>query len=246
MESQNETQPYILAESASEVSSKKFIAQVFAYMFVALGVSALVAYWFAGNPEMMRYLINDAGTGLNLLGYAVMFSPLGFVLLMSLGYARLSSGTLMTLFFVYAAITGISFSFILLAYSSASVFGCFISASVMFGIMAIMGYTTQQDLTSFGRLMMMGLFGIIIASLINMFMKSDTMDYIVSIIGVLVFTGLTAYDVQKLKHIGEGIEQQGIPAVEANKRSVLGALTLYLDFINLFLMLLRLFGGKRD
>jgi FtsH-binding integral membrane protein len=246
MEPQNPTQQFTLSESASRVSAKNFIAQVFTYMFIALGVSAAVAYWFSTNPELMDYLINDAGTGLNILGYIVMFSPLGFVLLMSLGYARLSSGGMLVLFILYAAITGISFSFILLAYSSTSVFGCFVSAAVMFGIMAIMGYTTKQDLTSFGRLMMMGLMGIIVASLINLFMKSGTMEYIVSVIGVLVFTGLTAYDVQKLKHIGEGIEQEGVPAVEANKRSVMGALTLYLDFINLFLMLLRLFGGKRD
>lgn len=246
MESQNEMQSFPLSESAAQVSTKKFIAQVFTYMFVALGVSAVVAFWFSTNPELMNYLINDAGTGLNVLGYIVMFSPLGFVLLMSLGYSKFSSTGLLTLFMVYAAITGISFSFILLAYSSASVFTCFVSASLMFGIMAVMGYTTKQDLTSFGRLMMMGLFGIIIASLINMFMHSDTMEYVVSVIGVLVFTGLTAYDVQKLKYIGQGIEQEGVPAVEANKRSVMGALTLYLDFINLFLMLLRLFGGRKN
>jgi FtsH-binding integral membrane protein len=246
MESQNETQHYAVLESASQVTTKDFIAKVFTFMFFALGVSALFAYWFSNSPELMGYLINDAGTGLNAIGYIVMFAPLGFVLLMSIGYAKFSSTALLTLFIVYAAITGISFSFILLAYSSASIFGCFISASVMFGVMAIMGYTTSQDLTSFGRLMIMGLIGIVIASLINLFLKSDTMGYVVSVIGVLVFTGLTAYDVQKLKRIGEGIEQDGLPAVEANKRSVMGALTLYLDFINLFLMLLRLFGGKRN
>jgi FtsH-binding integral membrane protein len=246
MESQNETQPYIVLESADQVSAKKFIAQVFTYMFIALGVSALLAYWFSQSPELMGYLINDAGTGLNVLGYIVMFAPLGFVLLMSFGYARFSATGLMALFMSYAAITGISFSFILLAYSSASVFGCFMSAALMFGVMSVMGYTTNQDLTSFGRLMMMGLIGIIGAMLINLFLKSDTMDYVVSVIGVLVFTGLTAYDVQKLKRIGEGIEQDGLPAVEASKRSVMGALTLYLDFINLFLMLLRLFGGRRN
>ncbi len=246
MESQNEMHAYPLSGSEAQVSTKKFIAQVFTYMFVALGISALFAYGFSTSPELMRYLVNDAGTGLNILGYIVMFSPLGFVLLMSLGYARFSATGLLSLFVVYAAITGISFSFILLAYSSTSVFGCFVSASLMFGIMAVMGYTTKQDLTSFGRLMMMGLIGIIIATLINLFLQSDTMDYVVSVIGVLVFTGLTAYDVQKLKYIGEGIEQEGVPAVEANKRSVMGALTLYLDFINLFLMLLRLFGGRKN
>lgn len=246
MESQNEMRPFPISESAAQVTTKKFIAQVFTYMFVALGISALFAYGFSTSPELLSYLINDAGTGLNVLGYIVMFSPLGFVLLMSFGYAKFSAPGLLGLFIVYAAITGISFSFILLAYSSASVFSCFVSASLMFGIMAVMGYTTKQDLTSFGKLMMMGLFGIIIASLVNMFLRSDTMEYVVSVIGVLVFTGLTAYDVQKLKHIGEGIEQEGVPAVEANKRSVMGALTLYLDFINLFLMLLRLFGGRKN
>lgn len=246
MESQNEMGTHAISASAAEVSTKKFIAQVFTFMFVALGLSALFAYGFSTSPELLGYLINDAGTGLNILGYIVMFSPLGFVLLMSLGYAKFSYTGLLSLFMIYAAITGISFGFILLAYSSASVVGCFLSASLMFGIMAIMGYTTKQDLTSFGKLMMMGLFGIIIATVINLFLHSETMDYVVSVIGVLVFTGLTAYDVQKLKHIGEGIEQEGIPAVEANKRSVMGALTLYLDFINLFLMLLRLFGGRKN
>jgi FtsH-binding integral membrane protein len=246
MESQNEMGTHAISASAAEVSTKKFIAQVFTFMFVALGLSALFAYGFSTSPELLGYLINDAGTGLNILGYIVMFSPLGFVLLMSLGYAKFSYTGLLSLFMIYAAITGISFGFILLAYSSASVVGCFLSASLMFGIMAIMGYTTKQDLTSFGKLMMMGLFGIIISTVINLFLHSETMDYVVSVIGVLVFTGLTAYDVQKLKHIGEGIEQEGIPAVEANKRSVMGALTLYLDFINLFLMLLRLFGGRKN
>ncbi len=246
MESQNEMGTHAISASAAEVSTKKFIAQVFTFMFVALGLSAIFAYGFSTSPELLGYLINEAGTGLNILGYIVMFSPLGFVLLMSLGYAKFSYSGLLSLFMIYAAITGISFSFILLAYSSASVVGCFLSASLMFGIMAIMGYTTKQDLTSFGKLMMMGLFGIIIATVINLFLHSETMDYVVSVIGVLVFTGLTAYDVQKLKHIGEGIEQEGIPAVEANKRSVMGALTLYLDFINLFLMLLRLFGGRKN
>jgi FtsH-binding integral membrane protein len=109
-----------------------------------------------------------------------------------------------------------------------------------------MGYTTNKDLTSFGRIMFMGLIGIIVASLINLFLHSSTMDYIVSFIGVMVFTGLTAYDVQKLKHIGMGMEYEGAPVVEAKKRSIMGALSLYLDFINLFLFLLRLFGGRRD
>lgn len=176
-----------------------------------------------------------------------MFAPLGFVLLMSLGYRKLSAPVLMGLFVLYSGITGVTLSFILLVYTANSVFACFVSASVMFGVMAFMGYTTKKDLTGFGRIMMMGLIGIVVASLVNMFLKNGTMDYIISFIGVMVFTGLTAYDVQKIKQIGQGLDENGqIISSEVKKLSIIGALTLYLDFINLFLMLLRLFGGRRD
>ncbi len=114
----------------------------------------------------------------------------------------------------------------------------------MFGVMAFMGYTTKTDLTKFGRIMIMGLVGLIIASLINMFLGNATMDYVISFIGVMVFTGLTAYDVQKLKNIGTSIQEGNVAAVEVKKASILGALTLYLDFVNLFLFLLRLFGKR--
>lgn len=222
------------------------MANVFMYMFVALGVSALFAYLFASNVQLLAYLVDTTTGKMNPLGWVVMFAPLGFVLLMSFGYNRLSAPVMLFLFILYSSINGISFSFILLAYTAGSVLGCFLSAAAMFGIMAFMGYTTSKDLTSFGRIMMMGLIGIIVASLINLFLRNGTMDYIISFIGVMVFTGLTAYDVQKLKHIGEGTEYEGAPVVEVKKRSIMGALTLYLDFINLFLFLLRLFGSRRD
>lgn len=224
--------------------SKTFMANVFLWMFTALAVSAVMAYLFASNMQLLSLLISE--TGLSPLGWIVMFAPLGFVLLMSFGYNRLSAPALTAVFLLYAAVNGISFSFILLTYTAGSIVGCFAAASAMFGIMAIMGYTTKQDLTSFGRIMMMGLIGIIIASVINWFMGSAGLDYLISIIGVAVFTGLTAYDVQKLKHIGMGIEQEGLPAVSAKKASIFGALNLYLDFIMIFIFLLRLFGGRRD
>ncbi|HEU4576127.1 MAG TPA: Bax inhibitor-1/YccA family protein [Chitinophagaceae bacterium] len=249
MDYQNQSTPvsnFTYVENAGQVSLKKFMANVFTYMFLALGVSALFAFLFANNLQLLSYLVKSDGTGLNVLGYIVLFAPLGFVLLMSFGYGRLSAPVLLLLFILYAAINGISFSFILLQFTASSVLGCFLSAAAMFGIMAVMGYTTNKDLTSFGRIMFMGLIGIIVASLINLFLHSSTMDYIVSFIGVMVFTGLTAYDVQKLKHIGMGMEYEGAPVVEAKKRSIMGALSLYLDFINLFLFLLRLFGGRRD
>jgi len=115
----------------------------------------------------------------------------------------------------------------------------------MFGIMAFMGYTTNQDLTKFGRILMMGVIGVLVAMVINYFLHSSQLDYIISIIGVMVFTALTAYDVQKLKRIGEGLEYEGVSAADTKKMSILGALNLYLDFINIFLFLLRLFGNRR-
>jgi FtsH-binding integral membrane protein len=230
--------------------SNTYIANVFMWMFAALGVSTIFALLFMNSPALMSYLIaynpTTGGSKLSLLGYVAMFAPIGFVLLMSFGFQRLSSTALIGLFMLYAAINGISFSFILLSYTSSSIIGCFASAAAMFGIMAVMGYTTKKDLTSFGRILTMGLIGIVVAMLINMFLKSNTMGYIVSILGVAIFTGLTAWDVQKLKNIGAGVEYGEISANDGKKLGILGALTLYLDFINIFLFLLRLFGSRRD
>ncbi len=224
--------------------SRSFIANVFLLMFLALGVSALFAWQFSVNDQLMAYLVSP--TGLTGLGKITLFAPLGFVLIMSFAYQRLSSTALMLLFMAYATINGISFSFILMAFTPGSVLGCFLSASAMFGIMAVMGYTTNQDLTKFGRILMMGVIGVLIAMVINYFLHSSQLDYIISIIGVMVFTALTAYDVQKLKRIGEGVEYQGgVAANDVKKMSILGALTLYLDFINIFLFLLRMFGNRR-
>jgi len=234
-----------LIQPVEQTQVKNFMANVFAYMFMALGVSALFAYLFSTNLELLQYLVSSTGRGLNALGFIVMFAPLGFVLLMSFGYSRLSAPVLIILFVIYSALNGISFSFILLQYASGTVLACFLSAAAMFGIMAFMGYTTKHDLTKFGRILIMGLIGIIVASLINLFMGSSSLDYLISFIGVMIFTGLTAYDVQKLKNIGSGIQYADVPASDVKKVSILGALNLYLDFINLFLFLLRLFG-RRD
>jgi len=231
--------------TVEQTRAKTFMANVFLLMFIALGVSALFAWLFANNIELTNYLITATG-GLTLLGKITVFAPLGFVLIMSFGFRRLSAPALLALFIAYAIINGISFSFILLNYTAASVLGCFLSASAMFGIMAFMGYTTQQDLTKFGRILIMGLIGTFVALIINYFLQSSQLDYIISIVGVMVFTGLTAYDVQKLKRIGEGLEYDNVSASDTKKASVLGALNLYLDFINIFLFLLRMFGGRRD
>lgn len=226
--------------------SRTFMARVFSWMFVALAVSAATAFLFATNRELLSVLFSAETGKMNILGWVVMFAPLGFVMLMSFGFQKLSASAITGLFLLYAAINGISFSFILLSFTANSLIGCFLSAAAMFGVMAVMGYTTKQDLTSFGRIMMMGLIGILIASLINLFLHNGTMDYIISFIGVMVFTGLTAYDVQKLKQIGAGVAFEGTEAASVNKLAIMGALSLYLDFVNIFVFLLRLFGGRRD
>jgi uncharacterized protein len=233
-----------ITHTVEQSRTKTFMTNVFLLMFIALGVSALFAWLFTTNVGLLNYLVT--ASGVTALGKVTMFAPLGFVLIMSFGFKKFSAPILLTLFISYAIINGISFSFILLAYTPGSVLGCFLSASAMFGVMAFMGYTTQQDLTKFGRILIMGLIGTLIAIVINYFLKSSQLDYIISIIGVMVFTGLTAYDVQKLKRIGEGLEYEDVSIADTKKISVLGALNLYLDFINIFLFLLRLFGGRRS
>jgi len=235
------------ARTGSRSIAKNFMANVFTWMFVALGISALIAYLTTTNLELIVPVAFDLTTGKpNILGWILMLAPLGFVFAMSLGFNRMSTPVLTLLFILFAAIMGISLGFTVSFYTLSSVFGCFISAAGMFGVMAFMGYTTDKDLTTFGRILSMALIGILIAMLVNIFMKSSTMEFVISIIGVLVFTGLTAYDVQKLKRIGEGIEYEGVPTTQTRKLALMGALNLYLDFINIFLFLLRLFGGRRE
>ncbi len=218
-----------------------FIANVFAWMGIALAITAFTAYYFASNENLINLLFNPE-TGMTVLGWIVMLAPFGFVLAMGMGFQKFSSGTLTLLFGVFSILMGASLSYIFLIYEIGSIFQTFAVTAGMFGVMSFVGYTTKTDLTKFGSLMIMGLIGIIIASVVNMFLQSGTFDYIISFIGVLVFTGLTAYDVQKLKRIGAGI-QYG--AESTKKLVIMGALSLYLDFINLFLFLLRFLGNRR-
>mgnify|MGYP003586884520 FL=1 len=225
---------------SDSLAAKAFMSGVFMWMFLALSVTAITAYIFGNDMSLMRLLVTE--TGMSMLGYIVIFSPIGFVFLMSFGFNKLSASVITLLFAVFAILMGMSLSFIFLAYTLGSIYLTFAIAASMFGIMAVAGYTTKTDLTKFGSILIMGLIGIIIASLINMFMRSGTMDYIISFLGVLIFTGLTAYDVQKLKRIGSG-SMYG--EENTKKLMIMGALTLYLDFINLFLYLLRFFGNRK-
>lgn len=240
----NFQEPIEIQNVSSEVMSKTFTAKVFSWMFVGLLVTGLVSYIFAATPSLIGLLITQTATGMSMsvLGWVVMLAPLGLVLLMGAGMSRLSYPAMVAVFLVYAGLMGMSLSFIFLAYTMSSIFVVFLIAAAMFGVMAVLGYTTSTDLTKFGSLMYMLLIGVIIASLVNVFMHSSSFSYMISFICVAIFTGLTAYDVQKIKNIGAQINADGSTT---GKMAIWGALSIYLDFINLFLALLRIFGNRR-
>ena len=175
------------------------------------------------------------------LMWIVMLAPLGVVFYMSFGIKKMSAAKAQMTFWIFAALMGASLSSIFLIYTGASITRVFFITAGTFGAMSIYGYTTKRDLTKLGSFLMMGLIGIIIASIVNIFMKSTMMYFVISIIGVLIFVGLTAYDTQKIKNMYLVSDSSEI----IGKKAVMGALTLYLDFINLFIMLLRLFGQRR-
>jgi uncharacterized protein len=226
------------------VGENKLLRNSFSWMALAMLLTSLAALLFAFVPELTSLLLQQTEVGVKptILAYVLMFAPLLFVLGINFGLNKLSYPALIGLFVAYSIINGISFSFIFYIYNIGSITKVFLSTTALFALMAIAGYTTKTDLTKLGSILMIGVIGIVIASLINMFMGSAKMDYMISILGVVIFTGLTAYDVQKIKNLGQ--EMGGTPM--ANKLGIVGALTLYLDFINLFLFLLRLFGGKKD
>ena len=218
--------------------SKSFVSNVFAYMALALAISGALAYLF-GTTDLILSLISRSE--MTPLGWVVMFAPFAFILAMNFGFNKMSFTTLLAVFLGYAAVMGISLSFIFLVYDFGVITKVFFITAGLFGAMAFIGYTTKTDLTKFGGILMMALIGIIIASVVNMFLGSPFMDYLISCAGVLVFTGLTAYDVQKIKRIGAGVE---FGTAEASKLALMGALNLYLDFVNLFMFLLRVFARR--
>ena len=226
------------------VTSKTFVARVFSWMFAGLTTTGIIAYLFAASG-LISILYNPVTHGMSVLGYVVMFAPFGLVLLMGGGFKRLSYPSMVLIFLIFSALMGISLSFIFLAYTAMSIFSIFLIAAGMFAVMAVLGYTTSTDLTRFGSLLYMLLFGVIIAMVVNFFMHSGTLSYVMSFLCVAIFTGLTAYDVQKLKQIGGQINGNGGEAT-VGKMAIFGALSLYLDFINLFLALLQIFGARKN
>lgn len=223
---------------ARQEASTVFLAKTFNWMAVGLAITGVVAYFTAATG--LAYSIIGSP-----LFYVLVFAELGLVFYLSARISKIQASTASGLFIGYSVLNGLTLSVIFLAYTSSSIAATFFITAGMFGAMAVYGLVTKRDLSGWGSFLFMGLIGIIIASVVNIFLQSSAMSWVVSMIGVIVFTGLTAYDVQKIKRIGEeGIMSQGNEAIR--KGSIMGALTLYLDFINLFLMLLRFFGGSRD
>ncbi len=227
---------------------RQYMLRVYNYMASGLALTGIVAYITADASVVM----NEAGQIIALtslgatlfesgLRWVVMLAPLGFVLFLSFGLHRMSFSTAQTVFWMFAAVMGISMATIFIEFTGASVARVFFITAGTFAGMSLYGYTTKKDLSGFGSFLFMGLIGIIIASVVNMFIASSALHFAISVIGVLVFVGLTAYDTQQIKVMYAEADD----AETMGKKAIMGALRLYLDFINLFIMLLHLFGSRR-
>ncbi len=224
----------------TEVLVNSFVRSVYNWMCIGLALTGFIAYYVSSSEAMVRLVFGNSFVFLLLIlaELALVFSISGMV-------NRMSAGTATALFVLYSALNGVTLSFIFLAYARASIASTFFICSATFLGCSIYGWTTKRDLTSWGGFLMMGLIGIIIASLVNMFFRSSSVSMIVSYIGVLVFVGLSAYDTQKVKNMAL-TQPADLDGAVIRKGAILGALSLYLDFINLFLLLLRIFGQSRD
>jgi FtsH-binding integral membrane protein len=220
--------------------SRALIANVFSYMFAALAISGVVAWLFGHNLNLVLLLISE--TGFTPLGYIVLFAPVGLALLMQMAYNRLSIVVLLALYILYSVLIGASLGFIFLVYELGSIASVFAITAGTYGAMALLGYFTKTDLTKLGSILYMVFIGIFIASIVNIFMQSEKLDWIISIIGVFVFTGLTAYKMQEIKNWSQMAEYQG---ESTSKLALIFGLQMYILFINLFLTLLRLFGERK-
>ena len=224
---------------------RAYMLRVYNYMGSALlvtGIVALITFKLAVE-SLSPLIFSSLGNSIynSGLAWVVMLAPLGVVFYMSFGINKMSAAKAQTVFWIFAALMGISLSSIFVVYTETSITRVFFITAGTFGAMSLYGYTTKRDLTKLGSFLMMGLIGIIIASIVNLFLKSGPMYFIISILGVLIFVGLTAYDTQKIKNMYAVSDTGEV----LGKKAVMGALTLYLDFINLFIMLLRLFGQRR-
>jgi hypothetical protein len=226
-----------MSVDATAAEQQRFMVRVYNWMTAGLAITGFMAFYISNSPTMMNIIFGNP-----VMPIVLIIGQIGLVFWLASRVMQMSASQATGVFMLYAGLTGVTFSAIFMAYTTASIFSTFLVTAGTFGAMSLYGYTTKKDLTSWGSFLFMGLIGIIIASLVNMFMQSSMMHMIITYAGVLIFVGLTAYDTQKIKEMNilgnEGTD-------EDTKEAIRGALTLYLDFINLFLMLLRLMGDRR-
>ena len=235
MYSQHTGPPVATISEAKTQAATIFLAKVFNWMAIGLGITAVCAYIVANTPALQQVIYP--------IHFMLALAELGIVFYLSARIQKMSASTATGLFIAFSVLNGLTLSSILLIYTMTSVASTFFITAGMFGSMAVYGFVTKKDLSGMGSFLFMGLIGMIIASVVNIFVGSSMMAWVISAIGVVVFTGLTAYDVQKITQMGAmGIMDQGSVAIR--KMAIMGALTLYLDFINLFLMLLHFFGNR--
>jgi uncharacterized protein len=213
-----------------------FLRKVYGWMAVGLAITALVALQVAGSPAVIGALVSN-----RVLFLGLILAELGVVFFLSARADRLAPNTATALFVTYAALNGVTLSLVLLAYTGESVASTFAVTAGMFGAMALFGSTTKRSLAGFGQFLYMGVIGLVLASLVGIFWHNDALQFLISAVGVLVFTGLAAWDAQRMKQMA-----LAVPEGQAGSFAIVGALALYLDFINLFLFLLRFLGGRRE
>src|SRR5262245_42961390 len=213
-----------------------FLRAVYGWMSIGLIITAVVAALVAATPALVTTIVSN-----RLLFWAIVIAQLGIVFALSARVQQLAPATASMLFIAYSALTGVTMSVILLVFTGESIASTFIVTAGMFGALALYGSTTRRDLTGLGSFLLMGLIGLVLASIVGIFWHSDALQFVISFIGVIVFTGLTAYDAQRLQ-----LMATATPAGQFGSYAIVGALTLYLDFINLFLFLLRFLGSRRD
>ena len=236
-----------LDKSQIDQGLRSYMLQVYNYMTIGLAITGAVSYFFAKlcfiftvDGQVIPTPLGQAIYG-SFIQWIIILAPLGFVFYLAARINKISASSAFITFCAFSAVMGLSMSYIFAVYTAASIAKVFFISSSVFLTMSLYGYTTKKDLTSWGSFLYMGLFGLIIAMIVNMFLQSERMGYILSCFGVLIFVGLTAYDTQKIKNMYSASDTGEL----MGKKAVMGALTLYLDFINLFIMLLRLFGQRR-
>jgi hypothetical protein len=233
-----ESAPLKQTQTQAQVRVNSFIRSVYNWMAIGLGITGFIAYYVANTPALVQMIYGN-----QILFFGLIIAEFGLVIAISARIQKMQASTATALFVLYSALNGATLSMIFLVYTASSITSTFFICAGTFVACSVYGWTTKRDLTSVGGFMAMGLIGIIVASVVNIFLRSPAMHMIISYIGVIVFVGLTAYDTQHLKNMAM-TQPDGLEAGVVRKGAILGALKLYLDFINLFLMLLRIFGSR--